>query len=167
METPGMDTMTKKEALAKLVEVKNECEGLRAELGNLTFLEEDDADTTHVYHVMEPEPESEELVAKEVMVTLPMKVPALKKVNDQMAHDMLRIKALEKEVAEQKEVIAELREQDDDMKHHATKMREQMAAHNHTNYVWEVVGRRRTEPQPYSQAWIVGAEAGGAGMADL
>ena len=104
METPGMDTITKKEALAKLVEVKNECEGLRAELGNLTFLEEDDADTTHVYHIMEPEPESEELVAKEVLVTLPMKVPALKKVNDQMAHDMLRIKALEKEVAEQKEV---------------------------------------------------------------
>ena len=91
--------------MAKLVEVKNECEELRAELGNLTFLEEDDEDTTHVFHIWEPEPESEEKVSKEVMVTLPMKVPALKVVNDQMAHDMLRIKALEKEVAAQKEVI--------------------------------------------------------------
>ena len=100
-----MNTMTKKEALAKLVEVKNECEELRAELGNLTFLEEDDEDTTHVFHIWEPEPESEKKVSKEVMVTLPMKVLALKKVNDQMAHDMLRIEALEKEVAAQKEVI--------------------------------------------------------------
>ena len=105
METPGMNTMTKKEALAKLVEVKNKCEELRAELGSMTVLDQDDEDTTHEYTIMEPEPETDEQYPKTHIVTLPMKVPALKVVNDQMAHDMLRIEALEKEVATQKEVI--------------------------------------------------------------